>query len=344
MVSMSSVREATTSRLESISERKFEEFCKILVNEIEQPPHIELTPFHGDGGIDVRGHLGTDILNVRFGIQAKKYKSNVGSPDLQKFVGAIHEHRYQVGLFITTSGFSSGAVRVASRSNNQPIHLVDLDDILDKMIAYEVGIKSDGLGGANIDPNFWAIFEDEDDIGVVSSELVPQADTLDVLRHALCAIDAGHRYKPEIRDYMSRKTRDDWAPRQADYFASAGYSLGYVHKDTIGEYEGKKMRRWGLTRAGQEYVELLERGDREHADSHLALHMRNMAIVEPILQEMKKRGRISHSDMKQIIFDESELNQTTADRRASTVGNWLTNLPEVNRKKQRRSYCYEYVG
>ena len=50
--------------------------------------------------------LGLDIIYI----QAKRWESTVGRPEVQKFVGALQGKRARKGVFITTSSFSSEAV------------------------------------------------------------------------------------------------------------------------------------------------------------------------------------------------------------------------------------------
>ena len=50
-------------------------------------------------------------------IQAKRWlEGNVGRPELQKFVGALHERQgAQKGIFITTSDFTPSAIEYVER-------------------------------------------------------------------------------------------------------------------------------------------------------------------------------------------------------------------------------------
>jgi restriction system protein len=61
-----------------------------------------------DGGIDgiiKEDRLGLDLIYL----QAKKWESTVGRPELQAFAGALLGRQANKGVFITTSNFSSGA-------------------------------------------------------------------------------------------------------------------------------------------------------------------------------------------------------------------------------------------
>ena len=77
----------------------------------------------GDEGIDgiiKQDRLGLDVIYV----QAKRWKNNVGGPEVQTFIGALHLKGAQRGLLITTSGFTSQARDLAARAGTRVI-LID---------------------------------------------------------------------------------------------------------------------------------------------------------------------------------------------------------------------------
>ena len=62
----------------------------------------------GDEGIDgiiKEDRLGLDIIYI----QAKRWESTVGRPEVQRFAGALQGRRARKGVFITTSSFSREA-------------------------------------------------------------------------------------------------------------------------------------------------------------------------------------------------------------------------------------------
>jgi restriction system protein len=68
----------------------------------------EVTQRTGDGGIDGlinEDRLGLDVIYV----QAKRWKANVGRPEIQGFVGALAGKKASKGIFITTSAFVANA-------------------------------------------------------------------------------------------------------------------------------------------------------------------------------------------------------------------------------------------
>jgi restriction system protein len=94
----------------------------------------------GDGGIDGiinQDRLGLDVVYI----QAKRWGSPVGSPEIQKFVGALHGNHARRGIFITTSSFTQNARDYATGIDNRVI-LIDGDMLGQLMIDYNVGVAT----------------------------------------------------------------------------------------------------------------------------------------------------------------------------------------------------------
>lgn len=92
----------------------------------------------GDGGIDgviKEDRLGLDIVYI----QAKRWDGNVGSKELQSFVGALASKKSRKGVFITTSGFTKSAFDYA-KSIDQNIVLIDGDILTSLMIEFNLGV------------------------------------------------------------------------------------------------------------------------------------------------------------------------------------------------------------
>lgn len=93
----------------------------------------------GDEGID--GIIDEDRLGLdTIYIQAKKWANSVGRPEIQKFVGALAGKRAKKGIFITTSFFSSDAIRYASDIDTKVI-LIDGKRLAELMIDYNIGVN-----------------------------------------------------------------------------------------------------------------------------------------------------------------------------------------------------------
>lgn len=93
----------------------------------------------GDGGIDgviKEDRLGLDAIYI----QAKRWDSVVGRPEIQKFAGALQGQRAKKGVFITTSGFSKEASDYVSMIENR-IVLIDGKQLTGLMIDFDVGVS-----------------------------------------------------------------------------------------------------------------------------------------------------------------------------------------------------------
>jgi restriction system protein len=91
-----------------------------------------------DGGIDGiinEDRLGLDVIYI----QAKRWESSVGRPEIQKFAGALQGVRARKGIFITTSTFTSEAKDYVSRIDSKII-LIDGETLAQFMIEYNVGV------------------------------------------------------------------------------------------------------------------------------------------------------------------------------------------------------------
>jgi restriction system protein len=93
----------------------------------------------GDGGIDgiiKEDRLGLDVIYL----QAKRWDSPVGRPEVQKFAGALQGHRARKGVFITTSSFSKDA-RVFTERIDSKIVLIDGEHLAHLMVDNGVGVS-----------------------------------------------------------------------------------------------------------------------------------------------------------------------------------------------------------
>jgi len=91
-----------------------------------------------DGGID--GVIKEDKLGLdSIYIQAKRYKlsNTVKAPEIQQFIGAMG--KVNKGVFITTSSFTKGAVKIAQDAV-KTISLIDGDSLADLMITHKAGV------------------------------------------------------------------------------------------------------------------------------------------------------------------------------------------------------------
>jgi restriction system protein len=90
---------------------------------------------HGIDGIIKEDRLGLDVIYL----QAKRWESTVGRPEIQQFAGALQGQRARKGVFITTSSFSSEARQYAAAIESR-IVLIDGTELAQLMITHGVGV------------------------------------------------------------------------------------------------------------------------------------------------------------------------------------------------------------
>lgn len=325
---------ASTARAElldrglSIDHEQFEQLCKMVIERAEPTRELELTPFRGDGGIDIHAVIDRELFHARLGVQAKQYASDntVGVQTLRGFKGALSEQQYHIGTVITTSSFTSGAVTSADQDF---IRLIDGDRLTDLMVTSEIGIVETDES-YELDSTFWAAFDKPERTDTIPSLEVPQADNFDVIRAVVHAVGAGADIKPDIAEYV-RTTTDEGSfdPRQADYYGMAAWLLQLLHKEQQVEINSHSIRRWGLTRVGEEYLTYLEQGNTESARQLLATQIRDVEVIARVYAQLETEGELLRRDITEVLATETALSGSTTNRRARTIGEWLVKLPEI---------------
>ncbi len=103
-----------------------------------------VTQYSKDGGID--GIIYEDKLGLdKIYLQAKQWKNPVGSKEVQQFSGALAGKKALKGVFITTSTFTSGAVKFVETVSNQKIILIDGERLSLLMFQYNIGVQPDNV-------------------------------------------------------------------------------------------------------------------------------------------------------------------------------------------------------
>ncbi|MDR3405278.1 MAG: restriction endonuclease [Chthoniobacter sp.] len=95
----------------------------------------------GDEGIDGvinEDRLGLDVIYI----QAKRWKANVGRPEIQSFVGALAGKKASKGVFITTSSFHENAREYAT-GLHQKVILIDGQRLAELMIEHDIGVAEE---------------------------------------------------------------------------------------------------------------------------------------------------------------------------------------------------------
>lgn len=102
-----------------------------------------VTKKSGDEGIDgivTADKFGFDSIYT----QAKRWKTDavIGSPEIQKFLGALAGQGATKGLFITTAKFAKSAYEYAQKQLHSKIVLVDGMRLMQLMIEYNLGVST----------------------------------------------------------------------------------------------------------------------------------------------------------------------------------------------------------
>jgi len=102
---------------------------------------VQVTGRTGDGGIDGRGILRlNDLVSMSAVFQCKRYRGNVGAPEIREFRGAL-TGRADRGIFLTTSGFTPAASQEATRDGVTPIDLIDGERLVELLKQFGLGVR-----------------------------------------------------------------------------------------------------------------------------------------------------------------------------------------------------------
>ena len=120
---------------------------------------VEVTKKSGDGGIDGTGKLrinGVFSFNVAF--QCKRYKGQVGAPQIRDFRGSLTTN-VEKGVLITTGTFSREAKAEAASNGKRLIDLMDGEELINKLAEYNIGLNE--VKSYEIDEDFFNSLENE---------------------------------------------------------------------------------------------------------------------------------------------------------------------------------------
>ena len=111
-------KEVVGQILNKISPSEFEDLTVALMEAMGYED-VERTGGTGDEGVDVKGMLQSEFVNINMYVQVKHYTNKkVPKSDVKKLHGVIPFDGRSQGAIITTSGFSKGAVEAADGSSN----------------------------------------------------------------------------------------------------------------------------------------------------------------------------------------------------------------------------------
>ena len=126
--------------IKNITPEAFERLCQRLLRE-SGFIHVEVTGRSGDGGIDGKGVVRMGgLLSFHVIFQSKRYKGSVSAAVVRDFRGAM-VGRADKGLLITTGTFTRDARTEAQRDGAPPIHLIDGEDLVEKLKLLSIGVE-----------------------------------------------------------------------------------------------------------------------------------------------------------------------------------------------------------
>ena len=134
-------------RVRQVSPKFFEELVvELLVGMGYGGSHEDASAVVGGGGDEgIDGIIKEDRLGLdTIYIQAKRWKDNVGRPEIQRFAGALQGQKARKGVFITTSAFTPDARSYAAGLQNT-IVLVDGSQLAQLMLENGIGVTETGV-------------------------------------------------------------------------------------------------------------------------------------------------------------------------------------------------------
>ena len=134
----------------------------------------------------------------------------------------------------------------------------------------------------------------------------PQANSLDRVLNLCEQLASEDRDREEISDIY------DFVGRQADYYVAAARYLGLARKTGSGTVE--------LTAQGKNYLSLGYRDSRLNVCELLFEHA---AFAQAFLLYARNKAMPSDAELARIVSQHTRYGEATAQRRASTLKNWL---------------------
>lgn len=321
-----SIKADLRNAIVDLTGKQFDQLILFLLKELDEQAMIEFVPETSSVDLDFSAARPHPIVPINYGIKHKQVTATeTVSVDLVRQVAAsIEEQSYETGAVITTGSFSSQAQKTAQRLD---VELIDGGELADLLIEEKLGFTENG-SELVLDEDFWDLFRGQTRSDTVPSIEIPQADSIDRLTQTLTAVAAGNHHKDDIAAEVESITGDSFEPRQADYYGTAGWLLGFLHKER--QANGATGRgRWGITRLGRTYLSLRKNGEDETAARLLQNQIRGIEVIRRILNTLQETKVMKRDAVEELVNEETELGGTTVPRRTLTIIQWFKQLPEV---------------
>lgn len=320
-------RESVLDRTRSLSPTEFEVLCKVVLGETLPTATLSVTPRSHDGGIDVEGRVQSDWLAADFGVQAKRHApdNRVGSDRVHRLGGALLEGGYHVGTLVTTSSFTKPAVDAAE---SLPVRLVDGDALATTMVEQRLGVRRVN-DGYTPDDAFWGGFGASD--GIQSGE-VPLASNLERVEDTLRGMVHTNGTPDALGKWLITNTSHEMDERHVRINANGAVILGLARTEPAPEGQD----RYGPTERGAEFL----RTAGEERERLLAERIRSVEIVQAVLAALDNGDELTVADIDAVLAAETDLSESSIQRRGSAVRSWLERLPDVTTARAGRKTAY----
>ena len=139
-----------------LSPKGFEHFCKRLLREYGSE-RVTVTGGPKDKGINGDGILKINpFMSFRVVFQCKRYEDAVTSNHVSTFRGSIPTN-VDKGILVTTSYFTTDAIRMAQDPGMKPIELIDGEQLVELMKKMQLGVRATYI----VDEQFFDDFENQ---------------------------------------------------------------------------------------------------------------------------------------------------------------------------------------
>jgi DNA modification methylase len=130
--------EELTRRLKKMNPKDFQSFVASMVEQMGF--RSDMQKFSGDGGVDVKATLETDLGKTVYAIQVKRYDKAVSVEPVRELVGVMDDFDATNGVFVTTSHFTAPASEYAARRN---VTMIDGGKLVELIKKYQLfGVKA----------------------------------------------------------------------------------------------------------------------------------------------------------------------------------------------------------
>ncbi len=142
-----------TAYLQAIDPYDLQDLVASLLEAMDY--HVSwVSPPGKDGGLDIVAYsdpLGTKPPRIK--VQVKRRKDSIGVEELRSFLALVNED--DVGIFVTTGGFSKDATQLARHQERRRLTLIDQARLVDLWIQYQGNVPADKRDALPLQPIYF---------------------------------------------------------------------------------------------------------------------------------------------------------------------------------------------